>query len=62
MFQTQAIDVASIEPIQSFLSLYIDYYIIEEKGGQRRKWVGRLGDEFAGIFCGAHRDTDTYIA
>ena len=28
----QDIDVASIEPIQSFLSLYIYYYIIEEKG------------------------------
>ena len=32
----QDIDVASIEPIQSFLSLYIYYYIIEEEGCQRR--------------------------
>ena len=46
----QDIDVASIEPIQSFLSLYIYYYIMEEEGCQRRKWVGRHGDAFADIF------------
>ena len=45
----QDIDVASIEPVQSFLSLYTYYYIIEE-GCQRRKWVGRHGDAFADIF------------
>ena len=26
------------------------YYIIEEEGCQRRKWVGRRGDAFADIF------------
>ena len=35
-YNAQDIDVASIEPIQSFLSLYIYYYIIEEEGCQRR--------------------------
>ena len=50
MTRSQDIDVASIEPIQSFLSLYIYYYIIEEEGCQRRKWVGRRGDAFADIF------------
>ena len=30
--QAQGIDVASIEPIQSFLSLYIDYYSNLYKG------------------------------
>ena len=60
--QAQDIDVASIEPIQSFLSLYIYYYIIEEEGCQRRKWVGRHGDAFADIFCGAYWDTHTKIA
>ena len=60
--EPQEIDVASIEPIQSFLSLYIYYYIIEEEGCQRRKWVGRHGDAFADIFCGAYWDTHTNIA
>ena len=49
----QDIDVATIEQLQSFLSLYIYYCIIEEEGCQRRKWVGRHGDAFADIFCGA---------
>ena len=57
----QDIDVVSMEPVQSFLSLYIDYYIIEEKGFQRRKWIGRHDDAFAGIFCGAYWDTHTNI-
>ena len=60
--QAQDIDVASIEPIQSFLSLYIYYYIIEKEGCQRQKWVGRHGDAFADIFCGAYWDTHTNIA
>ena len=37
-------------------------YIIEEEGCQRRKWVGRHGDAFADIFCGAYWDTHTNIA
>ena len=60
--ETQDIDVASIEPIQSFLSLYIYYYIIEEEGCQRRKWVGRHGDAFADIFYGAYWDTHVNLA
>ena len=46
----QHINVASIEPVQSFLSLYIDYYIIEEEGYQRRKWMRKHDDAFASIF------------
>ena len=56
-----------IEPIQSFISLYIYIiyiyiymYIIEEEGIQRQKCMGRHDD--AGIFGGAHLDTDTNIA
>ena len=49
VLESQDIDVASIDPIHSFLSLYIDRYIIGE-GYQRRKWVGRHDDAFAGIF------------
>ena len=44
------IDVASIEPIESFLSHSIDYDKIEEEGYQCRKWVTRHDDAFAGIF------------
>ena len=60
--QSQDIDVASIEPIQSFSSLYIYYYIIEEEGCQRRRWVGRHGDAFADILCGTYWDTHANIA
>ena len=59
---SQDIDVTSLEPIHSFLCHYLYYYIIEEKGCQRRKWVGRHDDAFAGIFCGPYWDTHTYIA
>ena len=49
--QAQDIDVASMELIRSFRCLYIIYYyIIEEEGCQRRKWVGRHDDAFADIF------------
>ena len=58
----QDIDVASMELKRSFRCLYIYYYIIEEEGCQRRKWVGRHGDAFADIFCGTYWDTQTNIA
>ena len=58
----QDIDVASMELIRSFWCLYIYYYIIEEEGCQRRKWVGRHDDAFADIFCGTYWDTHTNIA
>ena len=48
VFESQDIDVVS--PIQSFLSLYIDFYITEEKRFQGRKLVGRHDDAFADSF------------
>ena len=50
----------SIGPKQNFLSLYIDYHIIEKKDINVES--GRHDDAYAGIFCAAKWDTDTCIA
>ena len=54
----QDIDVSSMEPIQIFWCLYIDYYrrISTPKVGEEAWW------NVCRHFCGAYWDTDTYIA